>query len=155
MPGAGKTTVGAALARLLQWGFVDIDDVVGDPATIIERDGIEAFRAQEAAAIQRLTLIGDTVISVGGGAVMDAASRDVLRALGPVVYLRATLPTLLDHVGDGSGRPLLAGGPAAALERLMAQREGLYEAIATVTVDVDGLDENEVAVAIVKGLSAA
>jgi shikimate kinase len=155
MPGAGKTTVGTALAQLLRWGFVDIDDLVGDPATIIQREGIDAFRAKEAEVIQRLTLLGDTVISAGGGAVIDAANRDVLRALGPVVWLRATLATLLDRVGDGAGRPLLADRPEAALEQLIAQREGLYEGIATVTVDVDGLDEHEVAVAIVKELSAA
>ncbi len=152
MPGVGKTTVGAALARLLEWGFVDIDDLLGDPAAIIERDGIESFRAQERDAIVRLPTRSG-VVAAGGGAVLDSDNRAALAELGPVVWLRATLPTLLDHVGDGAGRPLLADGVAETLDRLAAERTPLYEALANVTIDVDGLDENEIAVEIVKALS--
>lgn len=165
MPGCGKTIVGAALARLLQWGFVDIDDVVtadvGDVAAFIEREGIETFRSRERTAIDAVTTAirngaaAATVVSVGGGAVLDASNRDALRAAGQIVWLRATLATLLDHVGDGAGRPLLAGGAEAALVRLLAERTPTYEAMATITIDVDGLDPNEAAVATVTKLSAA
>jgi shikimate kinase len=165
MPGAGKTAVGAALARLLQWAFVDIDDVVaadvGDVPTFIEREGIETFRSRERTAIDAVTTAirngatPATVLSVGGGAVLDASNRDALRAAGPIVWLRATLPTLLDHVGDGEGRPLLEGGAEAALARLLEERTPTYDAMATITIDVDGLDPNEAAVATVKELSAA
>ncbi|MEY2399288.1 MAG: shikimate kinase [Actinomycetota bacterium] len=164
MPGAGKTTVGAALAQLMQWGFVDIDDVVahdvGDIAAFIEANGIEAFRAQERTALEAVTgairaaAAPSSVVSVGGGAVLDSANRAVLRATGPVVWLRATVDTLRDHVGDGVGRPLLAGDAAAALGRMRAEREPLYASTANHTVDVDGLDPNEVAVEIVKAIAS-
>lgn len=159
MPGSGKTTVGAALARLLQWRFVDTDDMVaaevGEVAPFIEREGIDAFRARERSAIDGLTNVtGDVVISVGGGAVLDPANRQALAALGSVVWLRAPLATLLERVDDGDGRPLLAGDAEAALARLLHERVPLYESLASVVVDVHALDPNEAAVAIVKEVSA-
>ena len=164
MPGAGKTTVGDALARLMQWGFVDVDDLVanevGDVPTFIEANGIDAFRTRESAAVANVTrAIRDgaapaMVVAVGGGAVLTAANRDALTATGPVVWLRATLDTLRAHVGDGEGRPLLADGAEVALRRLMDERTEIYDSVATVTVDVDGLDPNEVAGEVIKAVLA-
>ena len=164
MPGAGKSTVGVALARLMQWGFVDIDDVVayevGDIAAFIESDGIEAFRARESTAVDAVTrAIRDgaapaTVVAVGGGAILAADNRAALRATGPVVWLHASIETLLDHVGAGEGRPLLAEGAEPALRRLLDERAPLYAETATVIVKVDGLDPNEIAVDVVKALAA-
>ena len=152
--------MGVALAQLLDWGLVDIDDVitaeVGSVPAFIESAGIDAFRVRERAAIHRLpSLLRDTVVSVGGGAVLDPANRDALSSLGRVVWLRATLETLLDHLGDSADRPLLAEGAEAALTRLLDERTPIYEALASVLVDVDQMDPNEVAVAIVKELTAA
>jgi shikimate kinase len=153
MPGAGKSTVGPALAQLMQWRFVDVDDLVGNPAEIIERDGLDAFRAQEAEAIQRVAMQAlGMVVSVGGGAVLDPTNRAALDAAGPIVWLRATLDTLLDHVGDGEGRPLLKGGAHDALSRLLAERTPIYDDFADVVIDVDGLDPNEIAVEVVKAV---
>jgi shikimate kinase len=153
MPGAGKSTVGPAVAQLMQWRFVDVDDLVGSPAEIIERDGIAAFRAQEADAIQRVAMQAQgLVVSVGGGAVLDPTNRGALDAAGPIVWLRATLDTLLDHVGDGDGRPLLAGGAEDALRRLLDERTPIYDDFADVVVDVDGLDPNQIAIEVVKAV---
>ena len=153
MPGAGKTTVGRALAQLLQWGFVDVDDAVSDDIPgLIQSEGIDAFRARERAVIASLTP-HDCVVAVGGGAVLDPSNREALRAVGRIVWLRANLATLHANVGDGSGRPLLAGDPRTALINLVNERELIYEECAHVAVDVDGLDPNEAAVEIVKALS--
>ncbi|MBA2607651.1 MAG: shikimate kinase [Actinobacteria bacterium] len=164
MPGAGKTTVGAALAQLMQWGFVDVDDVVaaevGDIPTYIETHGIDAFRAQESAALDVVTgairegAAPAAVVAVGGGAILAQENRIVLAATGPVVWLHASIETLLDHVGDGSGRPLLVDGAEAALRRLLDERGALYAQTATVAVAVDGRDPNVIAVAIVKALAS-
>jgi shikimate kinase len=163
MPGSGKTTVGAALAQLMQWAFVDIDDVVahetGAVPAFIESQGIDAFRARETAAVDAVTrAIRDgaapaSVVAVGGGAVLAPANRDAIAATGPVVWLQAELETLLAHVGDGAGRPLLADGAETALRRLLDERTPIYEEAAAVAVKVDGLDPNEIAVAIVKAIS--
>ena len=85
------------------------------------------------------------VIACGGGAVLDADNRRRLRNAGTVVWLRADPSTLAARVGEGSGRPLLAGGeaPVATLGRLAELRAATYEAGADVIVDTDGhtLDE--------------
>lgn len=156
MPGAGKTTVGDSLARLMQWRFIDVDAMVsehvGDVPAFIEANGIEAFRDHEAAAIRSLEGAQDIVISVGGGAVINPVNRAVLDQTGIVVWLRAQLDTLLRNVGDGSGRPLLAEGPEVVLTRLMEQRTEIYDEMADVVVDVEGLDPNEIAGEIVKAV---
>ena len=164
MPGAGKTTVGAALAQLMQWGFVDIDDVVaaeiGDVPTFIESKGIDAFREHEAKAIERVTdalragNAPDSVLAVGGGAVLSMPNRNRLADTGQVVWLRSSLATLLDHVGTGDGRPLLAGDAETAMKALLEDRTQVYAGAATKVVDVDGLDPNEIAVEVVKALSS-
>ena len=152
MPGAGKTSVGTALAQLLQWGFVDTDDLVGDPASIIERDGIDAFRAREREVIAAVQP-RDRVVAVGGGAVLDPANRAVLSSLGPIVWLRADAGTLTAHLaGDDRDRPLLHDH--GALRYLLAERTPIYADFADVVVDVDGLDPNQVAVEVVKALAA-
>ena len=158
MPGAGKSTVGPALAQLLGWGFVDLDDVVaaevGDVASFIEQAGIEAFRARERAAIASMAP-RNCVVSVGGGAVLDERNRATLAGLAHVVWLRADLATLHARVGDGAGRPLLSGDAEAALINLLEERTPVYAACADVTVDVDGRDPYEIAGDIVKALSSA
>jgi shikimate kinase len=153
MPGAGKTRVGQAMAQLLQWGFVDTDELIGDIPALIERDGVDAFRARERDVIASLTP-RDCVVSVGGGAVLDPANRDALRALGPVVWLRAATETLLERIGDADDRPLLRGDPAGKLTVLIAERTPIYEELATVVVDVDGRDAYENAGEVVKALTA-
>ena len=157
MPGAGKTRVGEAVARLLGWGFIDVDQIVsedvGDVPAFIERVGVPEFRARERAVIASMAP-RNCVVSVGGGAVIDPSNRARLAELGPVVWLRATLPTLIDRVGSGDDRPLLKGDPANKLEALLAERTPIYEELATVVVDVDGRDANENAGEVVKALSA-
>lgn len=164
MPGAGKTTVGAALAQLMQWGFVDIDDVVasdvGSVAEFIDTNGIDAFRARECAAVDAVTgAIRDgaapaSVVAVGGGAILAKTNRAALAAIGPVVWLHASLATLVAHVGDGTGRPLLAEGAEPALRQLLDERGHLYAETATLAVTVEGLDPNQIAVEIVKALAS-
>ncbi|MEY2467336.1 MAG: shikimate kinase [Actinomycetota bacterium] len=160
MPGSGKTTVGSALARLLQWGLVDTDDVLHatlgcDFAEYIRAKGIDAARERERGVVGDLPdlLIRDSVVAVGGGTVLHPDNRTVLSGLGPVVWLRATPDTLLTNVaGDDRDRPLLAEGESA-LMRLLEERTPVYESLANVTVDVDGLDPNQVALEVVKALA--
>ncbi|HVT75408.1 MAG TPA: shikimate kinase [Acidimicrobiales bacterium] len=153
MPGSGKTRVGQALAQLLNWRWVDVDALVADDVpAFIEREGIDAFRARERAVIAALTP-QDSVVSVGGGAILDPANRENLRALGPVVWLRASLATLVERVGSGEGRPLLQGDPAATLPKLLEERTPIYEAVATIAVDVDGRDAFENAGEVMKALT--
>jgi shikimate kinase len=153
MMGAGKSTVGRLLASRLGWAHVDTDDeverVAGAPvASVFASEGEAAFRRLESAALHdALAGASRRVVSVGGGAVLDADNRSALRGAGLVVWLRARPATLAGRVGAGADRPLLAddaGGPTAALERLDTQRRPLYRTVADDVVDVDDLTADAV-----------
>lgn len=144
MMGAGKSTVGAALADRLGWPYLDSDTEIvrrrGMTVPEIWRsEGEPAFRAEEAAVLRAaVASAGPSVIAVAGGALLDPANRAAVTGAGLVVWLRAGVDTLADRVGAGEGRPLLDGDPRSALARLEAQRRPVYQATASVTLDVDG-----------------
>jgi shikimate kinase len=158
MMGSGKTTVGRLLATRLGWPHFDSDEMISRSTgktvqEIFEERGEAAFRAEEARVLaEAATSDGPAVVSVAGGAVLAAENRKVMRRAGPVVWLRAEVTTLIDRVGHGRGRPLLADDPAAALRRLDGERRPLYAEVADVVVDVDNLEAGEVVELILAGL---
>jgi shikimate kinase len=172
MMGAGKTTVGERVARHLGWDFVDVDAEVervtgSSVADLFAAHGEPAFRAEERRAIESLQrLEHPTVVSVGGGAVLDDANCAVMRDGRAVVWLRASPVTLARRVAAGPARPLLAAagdgaagaddaGRLAALERLDAQRRARYAGVATATIDVDTLGLDDVVDAVVAAVEVA
>ncbi|MEO5678169.1 MAG: shikimate kinase [Acidimicrobiales bacterium] len=145
MMGAGKTSVGRALGQRLGWSYLDSDEEVRRrtgrtvPQLFAER-GEAAFRAEESTVLaEACSSRRPVVVSVAGGAVLAEANRRLIAASGLVVWLRASLATLAQRVGDGRTRPLLGADPGAALARLYPERARLYEALAEVVVDVDGV----------------
>jgi shikimate kinase len=151
MMGAGKSTVGRMIAERLQWPYVDSDEEVERRTgmtvpQIFAKKGEPAFRAEEAHALdEAATSDGPVVVSVAGGAVLDADNRARIRQAGLVVWLRAEVSTLAQRVGAGAGRPLLGDDPQAALSRLYLERAPLYRDLADLTVDVDQSTPAEVA----------
>ena len=140
--GAGKSTVGRRLAEA--WGVAlrDIDEDVeaqaGKPISEIFVDEGEAhFRALEAAATARALAEHDGVLALGGGAVLDPVTRELL-AGHRVVFLEVGLSDAVKRVGIGSGRPLLLGNVRATVKALLDERLPLYRSVATVTVQTDG-----------------
>jgi shikimate kinase len=156
-PGAGKSTVGLLLARQLGVVFTDTDDVVvaqaGKPvADIFVEDGEAAFRALESAAVATELERHDGVLALGGGAVLDPATRARLSG-HRVVFLDVALADATARVGLNRDRPLLLGNPRARLRLLMDQRRPLYDEVATVTVATGGRTADEVADAVLAGLA--
>ncbi len=83
------------------------------------------------------------MLSLGGGAVLDPATRDLLRG-HRVVFLRVGLAEAVKRVGLGSSRPLLLGNVRSRIKALLDERTPVYESVATLTVDTDGKDPAEV-----------
>jgi shikimate kinase len=141
MMGAGKTTLGKALAYRTGLAFVDTDRVLvertGVPvATIFEIEGEAGFRRRESAVLAELAQGSGCVVATGGGAVLDEQNRRVMRAGGTVVYLRARLESLWERTRHDNTRPLLATpDPRATLAELLARRDPLYREAAHVIVD--------------------
>jgi shikimate kinase len=141
--GAGKSEVGAILAERLGRMLLDTDllveQVAGMPITeIFEREGELGFRALEAGAVRQAAAVPGAVIACGGGTVLDPANVHVLRRSGLVVYLRVSAKVAAARVGDGAGRPVLAGeDPAARLAAVIEERTPVYEQAADLTVDAD------------------
>jgi len=157
-PGAGKSTVGALVAAALAVGFVDTDAVVEavarkPVADIFIEDGEQAFRALERDAAAAAITGHDGVVSLGGGAVMDPAARQLL-AGQPVVYLETGFSEAAKRVGLDKPRPLLLGNPRTALKALLAQRLPVYAGLAWLTVSTDGRAAGDIAAEIAVAVSA-
>lgn len=141
MMGAGKTTVGRALAKALGREFVDLDQAIeaqcGVPvATIFDIEGEEGFRRREAKMLEQYAVTPGIVLATGGGAVISPANRAQLKKGGVVVYLRAALPDLYQRLARDRNRPLLqTANPKARLAELMQQREPLYNEVADILFD--------------------
>src|SRR5699024_10865399 len=109
MMGAGKTTIGRALARALDWEFVDLDHELEARcgvrvADIFDIEGEQGFRKRESALLQECTQRSGIVLATGGGAVLSEQNRQALRSRGLVVYLRANLDELYRRVSCDRNR---------------------------------------------------
>ncbi len=141
MMGAGKSTIGRALAERLGRVFIDCDRVMvertGVPiATIFEFEGEAGFRKREAAVLAELARGRGAVVATGGGAVLLEENRRLLRGHGTVIYLRAKLEHLWERTRRDSSRPLLSTpDPKATLAALLAERDPLYREVAHLTIE--------------------
>ncbi|MCK2036825.1 shikimate kinase [Microbacterium sp. SSW1-49] len=134
---AGKTSVGRRVARRLRVAFIDTDKRVvaehGPIPAIFAEHGEEYFRDLERAAVAAALTEGG-VISLGGGAVTDAGTRELLRA-HPVVFLTVSADAVADRI-RGSSRPLLAGeDPLARWQAIFEERRGWYDEVSSTTFD--------------------
>jgi 3-dehydroquinate synthase len=152
--GAGKSTLGRALAARLQRPFVDVDARIEAEAgcsiaALFEAEGETGFRAREARVLSLVLGEPAAVIATGGGAVLAQANCAAMRAAGIVVYLQVDAATQLARLQDDSTRPLLqAGDRAPRLAQLQAQREPLYRAAAHLLFDAANLAPEAAAAAL-------
>ena len=148
-PGAGKTTVGALVAALLGLDFVDADAVIEETAgkpvgDIFVQDGEPAFRALERTTAARLISVHTGVLALGGGAILDPATRDLL-AGKRVVYLETGFASAVRRTGLDAPRPLLLGNPRARMKTLLEERLPVYASLAWTTVPTDDREPRDIA----------
>lgn len=153
--GTGKTMVARELAGRLGYDWVDADDVVeaeaGKSIAAIFADvGEAAFRDAEVRAVAALSGTRRTVAALGGGAVLREENQRAIRGAGPIVWLTASVDTILQRVesdpSSASRRPgLTTAGGRAEIEELLAARTPFYRECATLVVDTEGKTASEVA----------
>lgn len=135
--GAGKTSVGAQLARLLGWGFLDMDRRIEERtgltvAQFFRERGEAAFREEEGRVARDATSLTDYVIAAGGGAFTVPETREALQSGALTVWLRCGLDTVLARIPPDGTRPLAPN--RAIMQNLLAQREPSYR-LADLAVD--------------------
>ena len=147
--GAGKSTVAELLGTAWELPVrdTDLDVEAAEGRTISDifvDSGEEHFRALERAAVAEALAAHRGVLALGGGAVLDPATREAL-ADRPVVFLRVGLSDAVKRVGLTAGRPLLFGNIRARIKALLDERTPVYESVARFSVDTDGRTPQEVA----------
>jgi shikimate kinase len=148
--GAGKSTIGSALALKFSVPFRDTDTMIVEQtgreiSDIFIEDGEDEFRALEKIILRTALLEDGALLSLGGGACLSIDAQSALRVSGAfIVYLRISLSQVASRVGFNQGRPLLMGNPRAQWQSLMNERAPIYEAIAHFTCDVDNKSVDEI-----------
>ncbi|MGQ4275378.1 shikimate kinase [Terrihabitans sp. B22-R8] len=159
MMGAGKSSVGRRLGKLLDLPFVDADTEIEKAAgmtipDIFARHGEEYFRAGEVRVLARLLEEGGTVIATGGGAWMNPMTRAHIGRCGISVWLKADADLLMRRVRKRGNRPLLkTDDPDATLRNILAEREPAY-AEADVTLVSRDVPQESMAVETLQALDA-
>lgn len=148
--GVGKSTIGRQLASMLHKTFKDSDHEIEkrtgvDIPTIFDIEGEDGFRKRETAVIEELSAETNLVLATGGGVVLREENRRALRK-GFVVYLSATVDTLVDRTRRDRNRPLLQNtDKRQKIIELLELRDPLYREEADLVVDTDGRSAKSVA----------
>ena len=148
--GAGKTTVGRALARDLEYAFFDLDELIAartgkSVQEIFAELGEAEFRSLERAAINSCRNMVRSVVALGGGAYVEEENRTMLRAIGTTIWLDCPIEICLKRISGDKSRPLL--GDEDEMKALLAQRRAAY-AQADHSVQAGGLSPEELAIEI-------
>ena len=148
MPGSGKTTVANAYKEKYGKQVFDTDSYIesihGKISDIFEKFGEEYFRKLETDAVRKLCKNDNALISTGGGCVMREENVRIFKSSGKIVYLKAKQDTILKRLEGDTSRPLLAGNKAERLTQLFEKRAPVYESVADIIVDTDGLTPQEI-----------
>jgi shikimate kinase len=157
MRGSGKTTVGKILAQKLGRELVEIDELISRRAglsipEIVARYGWEKFRDIEEEVIGELVGRDNIVNATGGGVVTREKNMAKLKKNGVLVWLKASVDTLVERIGKDSERPPLVSGRTRQedIEMTLAERKPLYQKATDLVVDTKDKTPKEIAEAIIK-----
>ncbi len=159
-PGAGKSSLGKALAKIAQLPFHDTDALIEERSQkkiseIFVDDGEPVFRKLEAEVVSESLQLLTGVLSLGGGAILDPKTQSLIQSSSAhVVFLDVSIAQAGPRVGFNKDRPLLLINPRQQWLSLMEKRRPIYEELADFTVSTDNKKPNEVAheIAILLGI---
>ncbi len=147
--GSGKTTIGKQLSREMGRPIVDTDSLIEEKqgraiSEIFAAEGEACFRQLETECLRELLSGGNNqIIATGGGLPMREENRSLLKQLGRVIYLKASVTEVLKRLAGDTTRPLLAGSDFAEKTKvLLEQREPVYEEAADIVIDTTTKDVN-------------
>ena len=141
--GAGKSTIGRAIATLMSFDFIDSDEEVerragADISWIFDVEGEEGFRKREQRVIEDLTQENNIVLATGGGTIITPENRVALGAHGTVVYLKTSLEQQYCRTRSNARRPLLqTKNVKQRLNELWVEREPFYRELADFSYQTD------------------
>ena len=159
-PGAGKSSIGKALAKELALPFIDsdgeIEKSVGKKISeIFVDDGETHFRLIEVEKVKQLLQDFVGVISLGGGAPINSEISQILESADyPVIFIDVSIAQAAVRIGFNKDRPLLLINPRQQWMNLMSERRPVYEKLATDIVSSDSKKPHEVAKVIVEKIKA-
>ena len=143
LSGSGKSTIGAALSKQLNFSFIDADDLIVQSegisiAEIFAQQGEGRFRELERETVLKLDFSRPSVLALGGGAWMQNEIRDFLASIATIIYLEASLEFILHRLENNDSRPLLydLSKRKVVLENQLETRKKIYEQ-STISVDAN------------------
>jgi shikimate kinase len=139
--GSGKSSVARRLARFERMNSIDMDTYIERESgmsipQIFQREGEEGFRARELDFLRSMIIRDRCILSCGGGVVVCEASRELLKQLGIVIYLKVGAEEAIARISRPETRPLLSASVSPA--EILASRLPLYEETADITIDTGG-----------------
>ena len=148
MPGAGKSTTGVILAKLLSLGFMDTDLLIqinrkSPLQDIVDKKGNLYLRKVEEEEILKINL-EKCVIATGGSAVYSQKAMDHLSSISTVVFLKVSLDVLKNRISNFKERGL-AKAPDQSFEDLFLERQPLYEKYAEIEIDCNSISQEKAA----------
>lgn len=159
MPGAGKSTLGVVLAKILNYDFLDADLVIQNKhgktlQSLINEHGPQGFLDVENQDLQEIN-VHRTIVATGGSAVYSDQAMEYLRSIGTVVYLQISYSELANRLGDLQERGVvMKGGMGMSLADLYEERLPLYEKWAEIAVDVEKTSITQAAKKVVAALQS-
>ncbi len=153
MPGAGKSTVGVVLAKMISYEFIDTDILIQlkkglSLQEIVDADGYIALRQIEEETVYSLD-VDNSVISTGGSVVYSRKAMEHLKRISKVIFLKTTYATLLKRINDFNTRGL-AKAKNQTFEDLFKERMPFYEQYADLSIDCDNLSQEDAAKTIIR-----
>lgn len=150
--GTGKSHVGRLLAEKLSFPYVSIDKAIVSRAgmsitEIVSQFGWQGFRDRESLEVREISVWDSIVIDTGGGVVERPENIEALRENGFLIWLKASVATIVSRIEGGSDRPALTAGKSFTEEvaEVLARRTPLYRNAAKHEIDTDGLAPEEIA----------